>query len=119
MGKISKICGEKFIMYRLKKRLEISAAHSLELDYESKCQNLHGHNWIITVYCKSEELNSNGMIVDFSQIKEAIPLDHINLNEKIKQPTAENIAKWICERIPFCYRVDVQESEGNIATYEL
>ncbi|MBQ6659367.1 MAG: 6-carboxytetrahydropterin synthase, partial [Prevotella sp.] len=40
-------------MYYVKKTMEISAAHQLQLDYESKCTNLHGHNWIITVYCKS------------------------------------------------------------------
>ena len=32
-------------------------------------------------------------------------------------PTAENIAKWICDQIPECYKVSVQESEGNTATY--
>jgi len=31
--------------------MEIAGAHRLELDYESKCSNLHGHNWIVTVYC--------------------------------------------------------------------
>ena len=39
-------------MYYIEKTLEISACHRLTLSYESKCQNLHGHNWIITVYCK-------------------------------------------------------------------
>ena len=34
-------------MYTVKKRIEVSASHSLKLSYESKCQNLHGHNWII------------------------------------------------------------------------
>jgi 6-pyruvoyltetrahydropterin/6-carboxytetrahydropterin synthase len=33
-------------------------------------------------------------------------------------PTAENIARWICDNINNCYRVEVQESEGNIAAYE-
>ena len=40
-------------MYYVKKSLEISAAHRLTLDYESKCTALHGHNWIITVFCRS------------------------------------------------------------------
>ena len=44
-------------MYTVIKRMEISAAHSLRLSYSSKCENLHGHNWIITVYCRSKELN--------------------------------------------------------------
>jgi 6-pyruvoyltetrahydropterin/6-carboxytetrahydropterin synthase len=43
-------------MYTVRKRMEISAAHKLNLDYESRCQNLHGHNWIIEIYCRSSEL---------------------------------------------------------------
>lgn len=33
-------------------------------------------------------------------------------------PTAENIAHWICEQIPFCFKVEVRESEGNTVIYE-
>lgn len=101
--------------------MEISAAHSLRLSYPSKCENLHGHNWIITVYCRAHELNADGMVTDFSHIKEAIhkQLDHKNLNEVFSfNPTAENIAHWICEHVENCYRVEVQESEGNTAIYE-
>ena len=44
---------------------------------------------------------------------------HKFLNDVVPfNPTAENIAKWVCEQIPNCYRVSVQESEGNVATYE-
>ena len=63
-------------MYTVIKRMEVSAAHSLKLSYRSKCENLHGHNWIITVYCRSKELNADGI------------------------------------------KVEVQESESNIAVYE-
>ena len=108
-------------MYTVIKRLEISAAHSLSLTYESKCSNLHGHNWIVTVYCRAKELDENGMVTDFSHIKQNIQgrLDHKNLNEVLPfNPTAENIARWICEQIPACYKVEVQESEGNMAIYE-
>lgn len=108
-------------MYYVKKRLEIAACHRLKLSYESKCANLHGHNWIITVYCKAKELNADGMVIDFKQIKNQISdkLDHANLNEQLPfNPTAENIAKWVVDTIPCCYKADVQESENNIATYE-
>jgi 6-pyruvoyltetrahydropterin/6-carboxytetrahydropterin synthase len=108
-------------MYIVKKRIEISAAHSLRLSYQSKCENLHGHNWIITVYCRSMELNEDGMVIDFAHIKKAITsrLDHQNLNEVLPfNPTAENIARWVCEQLPCCYKVEVQESENNIAIYE-
>lgn len=108
-------------MYYIEKHLELAGSHRLKLDYESKCNNLHGHNWNIIVYCKARKLNANGMVVDFTLIKQQISdkLDHRNLNDLFDfNPTAENIAKWICEQIPTCYKVSVQESNGNIATYE-
>ena len=109
-------------MFYIQKRMEISASHQLALDYESKCCKMHGHNWIITVFCKGEELNHNGMLVDFVEIKTRIKekLDHTFLNDILDfNPTAENIAYWVCNQIDSCYKVTVQESEGNIATYEL
>ncbi len=109
-------------MYYVAKKIEISGAHCLELDYPSKCTNLHGHNWNITIYCKSKELDKNGMVVDFSKIKSKIvdKLDHQIVNDVIgMNPTAENIARWCQQQVPNCYRVDVQESSGNLATYEI
>ena len=108
-------------MYYVSKRMEIAGAHRLSLDYESKCSKLHGHNWIVTVHCCARELDANGMVVDFKHIKEQIHgyLDHGYLNELLPfNPTAENIARWIVDRIDKCYRAEVQESEGNIAVYE-
>ncbi len=108
-------------MYTVIKRLEVSAAHSLRLSYPSKCERLHGHNWIITIYCRARELNADGMVTDFSHIKQEISarLDHCNLNDVLPfNPTAENIARWVCEQVPHCYKVEVQESEGNTAIYE-
>lgn len=108
-------------MFYIEKSMEISAAHRLNLSYESKCQNLHGHNWHVTIYCKAKELNQDGMVCDFTHIKKAIleKLDHQYLNDILPfNPTAENMARWMCEQIPTCYKVSVQESDGNIAIYE-
>lgn len=62
------------------------------------------------------------MVVDFKHIKEKINyvFDHQYLNDKLPfNPTAENIAFWIVNNIEKCYRAEVQESENNLAAYEL
>lgn len=118
-------------MYKVRKRMEIAGSHQLKLDYQSKCENLHGHNWIIVVEVQGQKLDNNGMLVDFTHIKKTIHdvLDHKNLNEIFDfNPTAENIACWIAEKIDeyckdtgkettWCSSVTVQESEGNIAEW--
>ena len=108
-------------MYEVKKRIEVSAAHKLDLSYESKCTQLHGHNWIIDVYLRSETLNDDGMVMDFTHIKKVIQykFDHKVINDVVDfNPTAENLAKYICDSLRTnCFRVDVQESIDNIASY--
>jgi len=121
-------------MFKIKKTFEVSVSHHLNLDYDSPCKREHGHNLKITVYCASEELDKNGMVVDFEEIKKRVHdvIDHRNLNDiedigfvSLKPgescevpPTAERLAEWIFYRVPHCYRVDVQETKGNVATYE-
>lgn len=123
--------------YCVSKRMEIAGSHQLSLDYESPCSHIHGHNWVVTVFCRSnatqslseQVLDQNGMVVDFALLKKNIhgKLDHKHINHVIPgiNPTAENIAKWImeeatkCCRRGECYKVIVQESEGNIAMYSL
>lgn len=127
-------------MYSIKKTFEIAISHSLDLPYDSPCRRNHGHNLLITVYCHCDDdaLDEQGMVIDFTKIKKIIhgQLDHRCLNdieglgfevisvaglslERLeKNPTAERVAKWIFMQIDDCYRVDVQESVGNVATYE-
>ena len=127
-------------MYSVTKRMEVSSAHKLDLDYDSKCKNIHGHNWIIEVEVSAKELNKNGMVVDFSVISDIVKkLDHVYLNDRFSETntTAENMAKWIADSITqhleetadvafpmndkIFYaevtKVTVQESKGNTACY--
>ena len=107
-------------MFYISKRIEIAFAHQLSLNYESKCTRMHGHNAIVTVYCKAETLNENGMVVDFKEVSSKVKelLDHRCANDVVDfNPTAEQLARWICEQSPACYKVSFQESEGNTAVY--
>ena len=108
-------------MYTVKKTLVISAAHKLTLSYPSKCENLHGHNWEVTLYFRSEHLNADGMVIDFTEVKRYVmdKFDHKNLNEVVNfNPTAENLAKHFVDMFPDCYRAEVTESPNNTASYE-
>ena len=119
-------------MYKIQKTMEVSASHQLELDYESPCRNLHGHNYYITVYARCEELNKYGMVIDFAKLKKLVHdrFDHKHLNPLLGcNPTAENMAKNIADSLNgnkdendakglFVYRVDVEETKNNIATWE-
>lgn len=105
-------------MFSITRRLEIAAAHALDLPYQSPCANLHGHNWKIEVVCQREELDERGMVTDFAEIDKAVlQYDHQNLNEMLQPATAENLARTIAEAIPHCVRVTVTESEGAEACY--
>lgn len=123
-------------MYEISAKFSISSAHFLR-EYEGKCQNLHGHNWKITVRVGGEKLKSNGMLVDFGDLKKLMKtveeeLDHKCLNDvgifKSKNPTAENIAEYIYSRMSglllesgnahaFIAGVSVFETENCEAVY--
>ncbi len=93
-------------MHKIKIITHFSAAHFLR-GYKGKCENLHGHNWKVEVLA-SGELNSLGMVIDFSDLKKIVNqilggLDHKNLNDLEYfgkyNPSSENIAKYIFEKI--------------------
>lgn len=91
-------------MYRVCKRIEISASHILpDPKIYGKCANLHGHNWVIEVVVESKKLQ-NGMVINFSDLKNIMKetldkLDHAHLNPLINLPTAENLAKYIYDKL--------------------
>ena len=104
----------------IKKKLMICSAHKLNLPYESKCNRLHGHNWMIDV-CLQGKKNENDMIIDFSDVKEEVmKLDHIYLNDVIKNPTAENIVDYLIEKFKDMgifsgVKIRVEETPTNFA----
>ena len=114
------------------------AAHQLNLSYMSKCENLHGHSYkcAVTITNNDDELNQDGMIVDFVEFKKIIKekiedkLDHNFLNNVFgeQNSTAEFMSKWIAEQIDiglkeknikaFCSKVELNETAKNMAIYE-
>jgi len=83
---------------RVCKIFEWEAAHKLELPYESKCKNVHGHSYRVEVEVEGE-INEEGMVIDFSYLKKAVEsasFDHTYLNDLTnKNPTAENLILYL------------------------
>lgn len=77
-------------------------------DYQGECENLHGHNWHVTVRLGGEELNDLGMVMDFRDAKQMLNnvldrLDHKYLNDVEPfdriNPTTENLAEYVADRL--------------------
>ena len=102
----------------LKKDFSFDAAHYLP-KHPGKCREMHGHTWTGTITCAgNSDLLQDGILVDFGKIKEVVKqLDHTTLNKlpqfKHAPPTAENIAAWLLQEIPYAIQVDLNETPGN------
>ncbi len=137
-------------MYYLKSEAAFDSAHFL-YGYDGKCKNLHGHRWRVVAEIKSETLSNEkqtrGMVIDFSDLKAALKsicdeLDHCFIYEEgslksktieaLKEedfklisvpfrPTAEKFAKHFFDLLANkgfnVNRVEVFETPNNSATY--
>jgi 6-pyruvoyltetrahydropterin/6-carboxytetrahydropterin synthase len=131
-------------MFRVTRTIDFCYGHRL-LNYDGKCKNLHGHNGRAVIALASEQLDSLGMVLDFTEIKRVVNtwidenLDHRmilhrddpaavplrDLGEPLflvdHNPTAEYIAKLIGEfaiQAGFpVVQVDLWETRNCYATY--
>ncbi|MCK9554549.1 6-carboxytetrahydropterin synthase [bacterium] len=123
-------------MYGVSVEDEFSSAHSITLA-DGRREAVHGHNWKVIVTVESELPGKTGMVCDFKDLKKALDsalkiLDHKNLDEveffMENAPTAENIAKFIYDRMidrlklkreNILREVKVWETEGSSAFYRI
>lgn len=122
-------------MYEVTIRKSFSAAHLLK-EIGGKCEELHGHNFIVEVSAAAEALNEEGLLIDFRDLKRwtdevLADLDHKYLNElpffKDVNPSSERVARFLFERIGAkmgkgavaLTRVTVWESENARVSYSL
>lgn len=114
---------------RLSKRFSFEAAHWLPTFPDGhKCRRLHGHSFRVTVVVAGTVPEDKGYLVDYGVIREATrpveeALDHRLLNEiaGLENPTAEQIARWIWERLaptlPLLAEVRIEETCTSECAY--
>lgn len=89
------------------KTFRIEAAHKLpNVPPGHKCGRLHGHSFEISVHVEGPVGEQTGWVRDFADIKQAFApidqqLDHNYLNdiEGLENPTSENLAVWVWQRL--------------------
>ena len=83
------------------------AAHRLPNVPEGhKCARLHGHSYRVIVNVTGPVGEQSGWVMDFADVKAAFrpleeQLDHYYLNDVpgLENPTSENLARWIWDRL--------------------
>ena len=96
-------------MYEVEVQDEFSAAHFLKL-YDGTWEHRHGHNWKVSVVMRSDKLDSMGVVVDFEALKPGLKKtlaefheksfnEHPDFKDEKLNPSTENIAKMIYERL--------------------
>ena len=110
------------MLHKVTKAIEFCYGHRL-LDYDGKCRHLHGHNGLLEVDVEAEALDSRGMLMDFSELRDKVKgwvdahLDHkmllcrrdpvvpllTDVGEPLylmdDNPTAENISRHIYQQV--------------------
>jgi 6-pyruvoyltetrahydropterin/6-carboxytetrahydropterin synthase len=89
------------------KEFTFEAAHRLpNLPESHKCSRLHGHSFKVRIHVVGPCDDHLGWVQDFADLKEAFQplydrLDHHYLNEidGLENPTSENLARWIWQRL--------------------
>lgn len=113
----------------LRKTFQIEAAHRLpRVPAGHKCARLHGHSFVVEVAVSGPVDPEMGWVLDYADLKEAFQplfeaLDHRYLNDipGLENPTSENLAAWIWERLkpalPLLSEVSVAETCTSRCVY--
>jgi 6-pyruvoyltetrahydropterin/6-carboxytetrahydropterin synthase len=93
--------------------------------YPGECRNLHGHTWDVEVTVEASDLDEIGIVYDFKSLKADLgailaDYDHVLINEVAPfdeiSPTAENLARVVCERLQAT--VDPRVRVSEVAVWE-
>ncbi len=97
-------------MFTISVETHFWASHQLVLPDGSK-ESVHNHNWSVTANVSSDKLGSMAVVMDFQKLKAMVDNivaklgnpDLSGLNEisyfKQNSPSAENVAKYIYEKL--------------------
>ena len=110
-------------MFTVSVKTNFTSEHQLTLADGSK-ENLHEHNWIIKTSVSSEELDSNGFVIDFEQLEKMVNDITAEFTNTTIDKSAEKVALHIYQKLQKklpknikLNRIKVVEQAGCSATF--
>ena len=119
--------------FELNKDFNFSAAHYIPSDDAGKCMRTHGHTYFVNITIAGDELDHNGFLVNFSDLKKLIhdQFDHYLLNDLVqfkgKSPSTEIVAQTIYQMVqsylkdqknhPKCVQIYLRETPTSYVVY--
>jgi 6-pyruvoyltetrahydropterin/6-carboxytetrahydropterin synthase len=122
-------------MFQVSVEDTFSSGHALR-GYKGKCENVHGHNYKVRIVLEGSQLDSIGLLFDFTHLKRVMReivagVDHVFLNDRapfdVVNPSAENLAKFFYDETirlmsampegARIARVTIWETDTTSATY--
>ena len=102
-------------MYKIKKTFHLAYGHRL-LNHNGKCKNLHGHNGVVEITLAAAELNSEMMVMDFTELglKMKTWLDD-NLDHKMILAKADPLAGVLAAQGQACYLTAASPTAETLA----
>jgi 6-pyruvoyltetrahydropterin/6-carboxytetrahydropterin synthase len=102
-------------MYLVTREIRFCYGHRL-LNYDGKCRFLHGHNGRAVIALAAPQLDSLGMVVDFSRIKKVVShwID-TNLDHKMLLHKDDPVLPYLKEQGEPVFLLDVNPTAENIA----
>lgn len=118
------------VIMEIYKVFTFEAAHHLpNVPADHKCRRLHGHSFKVSIHVSGAVGEKTGWVMDFAELSSAFKpiynlLDHYYLNEisGLENPTSENIAKWIWQRLkpdlPELCKITIEETCTSGCVYK-
>ena len=112
------------------KVVHFEAAHWLPfVPATHPCRRMHGHGYKLEIHVAGPLDPQQGWVMDFGDIRQALQpileqIDHRCLNDiaGLENPTSENLARWIWQRLkpalPKLCRLVIRETESSGCIYD-